>query len=84
MTRNITLLKWGYGAGYLILLASLYLFTYFVFIKHREPAVTEICFADRITAAHKILIPSVIDGLVYRFAATERSFLDTYLPFILG
>ena len=56
MTRNVKLLKWGYGAGYLVLLASLYLFTYFVFIKHREPAVTEICFADRITAAHKILI----------------------------
>jgi hypothetical protein len=30
------------------------------------------------------LIPSVIDGLVHRYEATERNFLDTSLPFIVG
>ena len=53
---NIRWLKRGGGAGYLILLTLLYLALYFLFLRHQEPAVTEIYFADRITDAHRILI----------------------------
>lgn len=53
---NIRWLKRGGGAGYLILLTLLYLAMYFLFLRHQDPAVTEIYFADRITDAHRILI----------------------------
>ncbi len=54
--RNIPWLGWGSGAGYLGLLALLYLLAYFIFLKHHEPEITKIYFADRITDAHRILI----------------------------
>ena len=54
--KHIHWLRWGHGAGYLALLLLVYVLTYVVFIKHEEPAPTEIYFADRITDAHRILI----------------------------
>ncbi len=54
--RNIASPKWGLGAGYLVLLTLMYLFIYSLFVKHHEPEVTQVFFADRITEAHRILI----------------------------
>jgi multiple sugar transport system substrate-binding protein len=54
--RNIASPKWGLGVGYLVLLTLMYLFIYSLFVKHHEPEVTQVYFADRITEAHRILI----------------------------
>jgi multiple sugar transport system substrate-binding protein len=56
MMRSMKFLTWGSGAGYLLLLALLYVFTYFIFVKEQKQEVTEIYFADRVTDAHRILI----------------------------
>lgn len=56
MVRKLKLLRWGSGAGVLAVLVLLYLIIYSLILKHRDPEVTDIYFADRITPAHRILI----------------------------
>jgi multiple sugar transport system substrate-binding protein len=53
---KIKKITWTSGVLFLGLLALLYLVPYYLIIRHPEPAVTEIFFADRITEAHRILI----------------------------
>ena len=56
MMPGIKQLKWSSGVLFLVILALLYLIPYSIFVRHPQPDVTEIYFADRITEAHRQLI----------------------------